>query len=123
MTFQDIVDQQIADLIAVERHIFALIVAQFDRKAVSVRIGSHQQFRIDAAAKFLRELKGFRIFRVRITDGREVRIRVSLLWHQVIIPEASFIHHRHKRHSAAAIERCIDHRNIQVEFILPFMDR
>ena len=79
MAFQDIVDQNVSGLVAVERDVLALVIADLNGEAVAVGIGRHQQLRADLAAKSLTHREGGRALGIRVADCGEIRIRIRLL--------------------------------------------
>ena len=121
VSFQNVVHQQISGLVAVEPYIFTLIVADFNGKAVTVRIRCHQQFCPDLPPEFFGKAECGRRFGIGITDRCKVRIGITLFLNDMPLPESPVLHHLCKRLASRSVERCIDQRNVQIKFI-PFVD-
>ena len=91
------------------------VIPYFNGKAVGIRIRRQEYFRIHLQTEFLRQRKSLRVFGVGVTDGREVRVRVLLLLHNVDIGKAPFFNDSHERNGAGSIQGGVNNRNRKVK--------
>ena len=75
-------------LVAVENLPFALVVAAYDGKAVSIGVGGNDKVGIEFGAELHAECHSLGVLGVRGDDGREIAVDNHLLRHDIDVLEA-----------------------------------
>ena len=111
---QLVAQQQHEGLVAVQQHVFALLVAQ--RHADAVRIGVGGQNQVGALLRG--QINGHRhrlaLLGVGRLDGGEVAVDDSLLLHHDHVREAEFLQRRRNQPHARTVHRRIDDLHVVV---------
>ena len=117
MPLKDVIYEQVACLVSVQRHVFTVRISDFYSEAVGVWICCKKQFSAGLPAVFLTQLESLRILRIRISHRRKIRIRLILLRHYRPIRKSPVGKHLPERYRAAAIQRGVNDWNREVELI------
>ena len=111
---QLVAQQQHEGLIAVQQHVFALLVAQRDADAVRIGVGGQHQ----VGALLRGEVDGHRhrlaLLGVGGLDGGEVAVDDGLLLHQNHVREAELLQRSRNQPHARAVHRRIDDLHVVV---------
>ena len=104
----DVVQEKQASLIAVNQHPFAFVVLACHTHAVCIRITCHYDVCINLLGEFDCHGKGFRIFRIRRNNCREISALYHLFGYTVHILKAPLFQGSRNEYPTCTMERSID---------------
>ena len=104
----DGIQQDDAHLVAGDEPIAALSIRNRCAAAVTIRVGTQQQVRVDCIAQLQTLLHGFPNFRVRIGAGGEVAVRLFLLRYHSHMGDTQLCQQLFNTLESRTVERRID---------------
>ena len=111
---QLVAQQQHEGLVAVQQHVFALLVAQRHADAVRIGIGGQHQIGALLGRKVDGHRHGLALLGVGRLDGGEVPVDDGLLLHHDDVREAEFTQRRGHQADACAVHRGVDDLHVAV---------
>ena len=108
----DVVQEKQASLVAVYQHPFAFVVLACHTHAVCIRITCHYDVCINLLGEFDCHGKGFRIFRIRRNNCREISALYHLFGYTVHILKAPLFQGSRNEYPTCTMERSIDNAKV-----------